>query len=43
MCGPKFRSMKITQDVRDYAAKPNDPNAMGLTQAGIIADGMAAQ
>ena len=23
MCGPKFRSMKITQDVRDYAAKQN--------------------
>jgi phosphomethylpyrimidine synthase len=21
MCGPKFRSMKITQDVRDYAAQ----------------------
>jgi phosphomethylpyrimidine synthase len=21
MCGPKFCSMKITQDVRDYAAK----------------------
>jgi len=25
MCGPKFCSMKITQDVRDYAAKLNDP------------------
>ena len=24
MCGPKFCSMKITQDVRDYAAKQND-------------------
>ncbi len=24
MCGPKFCSMKITQDVRDYAAKLND-------------------
>jgi hypothetical protein len=23
MCGPKFCSMKITQDVRDYAAKTN--------------------
>ncbi len=23
MCGPKFCSMKITQDVRDYAAKQN--------------------
>jgi phosphomethylpyrimidine synthase len=25
MCGPKFCSMKITQDVRDYAAGLNDP------------------
>ena len=25
MCGPKFCSMKITQDVRDYANKLNDP------------------
>jgi len=25
MCGPKFCSMKITQDVRDYAAMLNDP------------------
>ncbi len=23
MCGPKFCSMKITADVRDYAAKQN--------------------
>jgi phosphomethylpyrimidine synthase len=27
MCGPKFCSMKITQDVRDYAAKLNEQNA----------------
>ena len=27
MCGPKFCSMKITQDVRDYAARLNDPNS----------------
>ena len=27
MCGPKFCSMKITQDVRDYAATLNDPNS----------------
>jgi phosphomethylpyrimidine synthase len=27
MCGPKFCSMKITQDVRDYAATLNDPAA----------------
>jgi phosphomethylpyrimidine synthase len=24
MCGPKFCSMKITQDVRDYAAGLNE-------------------
>jgi phosphomethylpyrimidine synthase len=41
MCGPKFCSMKITQDVRDYAATLNDPNSVGMTQSGIIADGMA--
>ena len=41
MCGPKFCSMKITQDVRDYAATLNDPNAMGMTQSGVIEDGMA--
>jgi phosphomethylpyrimidine synthase len=41
MCGPKFCSMKITQDVRDYAAKLNDPNSVGLTISGTIADGMA--
>ncbi len=27
MCGPKFCSMKITQDVRDYAAKLNEQAA----------------
>lgn len=27
MCGPKFCSMKITQDVRDYADKLNDKEA----------------
>ena len=25
MCGPKFCSMKITQEVRDFAAKQNAP------------------
>jgi phosphomethylpyrimidine synthase len=25
MCGPKFCSMKITQDVRDYAATLTSP------------------
>src|SRR5829696_8418191 len=31
MCGPKFCSMKITQDVRDYAATLNDPNGIGAS------------
>jgi phosphomethylpyrimidine synthase len=31
MCGPKFCSMKITQDVRDYAATLNDPAGMGAS------------
>ncbi|MEL6746887.1 MAG: phosphomethylpyrimidine synthase ThiC [Pseudomonadota bacterium] len=38
MCGPKFCSMKITQDVRDYAATLNErqPGADGLDpQAGM--------
>ena len=32
MCGPKFCSMKITQDVRDYAAKVNNPD---MIEAGM--------
>jgi len=31
MCGPKFCSMKITQDVRDYAATLNDQQ-IGMAQ-----------
>ena len=31
MCGPKFCSMKITQDVRDYAAKQAEAEA-GMAQ-----------
>ena len=31
MCGPKFCSMKITQDVRDYAASLNDKE-QGMAQ-----------
>jgi phosphomethylpyrimidine synthase len=42
MCGPKFCSMKITQDVRDYAATLNDPDRVGLNINGTIEDGMAA-
>ena len=41
MCGPKFCSMKITQDVRDYAATLNDPAAVGMAMSGVIEDGMA--
>src|ERR1700746_2526657 len=48
MCGPKFCSMKITQDVRDYAATLNDPDeravaggSVGLSMSGVIEDGMA--
>ena len=33
--------MKITQDVRDYAAKLNDPNGGGDDGSGTIEDGMA--
>src|SRR6266849_1091509 len=42
MCGPKFCSMKITQDVRDYAATLNDPTGVGMSVSGTIEDGMAA-
>jgi phosphomethylpyrimidine synthase len=41
MCGPKFCSMKITQDVRDYAATLNDPAGVGMSVSGVIEDGMA--
>jgi phosphomethylpyrimidine synthase len=37
MCGPHFCSMKITQDVRDYAA------SQGVTDAEAIAKGMQAK
>ena len=35
MCGPKFCSMKITQDVRDYA------KAHGVDESAAISEGMA--
>ncbi|WP_018342838.1 phosphomethylpyrimidine synthase ThiC [Cytophaga aurantiaca] len=37
MCGPHFCSMKITQEVRDYA------EANGLNDAGILEEGMKAK
>ena len=37
MCGPKFCSMKITQDVRDFAA------AQGVGEGEALARGMAAK
>jgi phosphomethylpyrimidine synthase len=32
MCGPKFCSMEITQQVRDYAAKLNETPEMAAEQ-----------
>jgi phosphomethylpyrimidine synthase len=37
MCGPKFCSMKITQEVREYAA------ARGLAAEEAVVDGMAGK
>jgi len=37
MCGPHFCSMKITQDVRDYAAK------QGVAETEAVAKGMEAK
>jgi phosphomethylpyrimidine synthase len=43
MCGPKFCSMKITQDVRDYAATLNDPSMRAVAggDAAVKEAGMA--
>ena len=35
MCGPNFCSMKITQDVRDYAAKQGVQNLDGVLEKGM--------
>ena len=40
MCGPKFCSMKITQEVRDFAMKQNQP-ADGFIAADTAEEGMA--
>jgi phosphomethylpyrimidine synthase len=37
MCGPKFCSMKITQEVREYAAQ------RGIDEAAAVSDGMAGK
>ena len=37
MCGPKFCSMKITQDVRDYAATLNEAQ-VELAQETTVVD-----
>ena len=37
MCGPKFCSMKITQEVREYAAQ------RGLSEHEAVDDGMAGK
>jgi phosphomethylpyrimidine synthase len=38
MCGPKFCSMKITQDVRDYAATLNDPDKRAVAGEAAVAE-----
>jgi phosphomethylpyrimidine synthase len=44
MCGPKFCSMKITQDVRDYAATLNDPQKRAIAGEALAAEqGMKGQ
>ena len=42
MCGPKFCSMKITQDVRDYAATLNEAQ-VELAQETTVVDPAAAE
>ena len=38
MCGPKFCSMKITQDVRDFVAAQKPNGTLGETEAAEAAD-----
>lgn len=38
MCGPKFCSMKITQNVRDYAEKLDSNNLKATPQSGELTD-----
>ena len=39
MCGPKFCSMKITQDVRDYSARLEAEQGMAVKSAEFKAQG----
>jgi phosphomethylpyrimidine synthase len=41
MCGPKFCSMRITQDVRDFAAEHGLETEEDIEA--MLADGMAAK
>jgi phosphomethylpyrimidine synthase len=41
MCGPKFCSMKITQEVRDFAAKQNAEIATFVANEAEAEAGMA--
>ena len=43
MCGPKFCSMKITQDVRDYAAGLGDPLSLNLRRPRAVSTRTAAE
>jgi phosphomethylpyrimidine synthase len=43
MCGPKFCSMKITQDVRDYAATLNDPAKRAVAGADANSNALSAE
>jgi phosphomethylpyrimidine synthase len=38
MCGPKFCSMEITQDVRDYAATLNDRARCAIAGEALTAE-----
>ena len=40
MCGPKFCSMKITQEVRDFAAKQNQETTAFIASADEAEAGM---
>jgi phosphomethylpyrimidine synthase len=42
MCGPKFCSMKITQDVRDYAATLHEAG-VAMAQETSVVDPAAAE